>query len=273
MAAPANSSSNLSRRLATAALLIGAVLAALYLAPGPLWLGLLALFIAAASWEWARLLGFGPILRHGFVGLNTVLGIALLTSPLPLEYGLLPAAAFWFLLTPLWLARGWGLPGPLAGAVVGALLIVPAALAMHSLREQNPHLLLMFIALTGIADSAAYFAGRAFGRRKLAPTISPGKTWEGVIGAWLAITVFALLAAGLGSTHCDSGCYLRVLALFWVLLVLSVQGDLFESWVKRRAGVKDSGALLPGHGGVLDRVDSHLAVLPVAALFWIWFFA
>jgi phosphatidate cytidylyltransferase len=121
------------------------------------------------------------------------------------------------------------------------------------------------------ADVAAYFAGRAFGRHKLAPEISPGKTWEGVIGAALAVSVYWSLVAALVpefGSHFVSG-------LVWVLLltVASIQGDLFESWMKRLAGLKDSGRLLPGHGGLLDRVDALTSTLPFAALYFAYPFA
>jgi phosphatidate cytidylyltransferase len=128
-------------------------------------------------------------------------------------------------------------------------------------RERSPWLLLGVMALVWIADSAAYYAGRRFGRRKLAPGISPGKSWEGVAGAGIALALYAsaISAAIVG---------LRIpvaLALSAALLYFSILGDLFESWMKRLAGVKDSGTILPGHGGVLDRIDALTAALPIAA--------
>jgi phosphatidate cytidylyltransferase len=129
---------------------------------------------------------------------------------------------------------------------------------------------MVVVGIVVIADSAAYFSGRRFGKHKLAPSISPGKTWEGAIGAWLAITVYALIVHIASPAACGLKCLPQVLAAFWMLFVLSVLGDLFESALKRQAGIKDSGNLLPGHGGVLDRIDSLTAVLPAAALFWLW---
>ena len=134
--------------------------------------------------------------------------------------------------------------------------------------------LLSVLVIVWLADTGAYFAGRAFGRRKLAPSISPGKSWEGAIGGWLLVLLVAagVLASGLqaptlvshfAGTH---GLALGALALT-VLVAFSVVGDLFESQLKRQAGVKDSSALLPGHGGVLDRIDALLPVLPLALLF------
>ena len=267
-----NSLSGTSLRLVTGVGLIAAVLLAVYAAPAALWTGLVVLFLAAAAWEWSRLIGFGPILRHLFVGTTAIAGVLLATSPAAaFPHAYLLAALFWAVVAPLWLVRGWSLPSPLLGWIVGWLLLLPAGLALLYLRGQSPHLLLVFIALSAIADSAAYFTGRAFGRRKLAPRISPGKTWEGAMGAAVFVALFALLLAWFGPLACNLACIGQVVAAFLILFALSVEGDLFESWIKRRAGVKDSGAWLPGHGGVLDRVDSHLAVLPVAALFWMWF--
>jgi phosphatidate cytidylyltransferase len=127
------------------------------------------------------------------------------------------------------------------------------------------------MAIVWIADTAAYFAGRRFGRRKLAPSISPGKTWEGVYGALAAVAIYALLllpfAAAAGYTRPLDA----IAAAIWVGLALlltglSIIGDLFESQVKRQRGVKDSGGILPGHGGVLDRIDALTAAMPPAAL-------
>jgi phosphatidate cytidylyltransferase len=127
------------------------------------------------------------------------------------------------------------------------------------------------MAIVWIADTAAYFTGRAFGRRKLAPMVSPGKSWEGVYGAWVAVVLYALLLVPLAAA---AGYRLSVdvvtvviwLALIFVIASASVVGDLFESLLKRQAGVKDSGTLLPGHGGVLDRIDALLAAMPLAAV-------
>ncbi len=266
-----SSLSGTSLRVATGAGLLAAVLLALYAAPPPLWTALVLLFLAAAAWEWARLLAFGPLLRHLYAGATALVGVLLATGPAPaLPHAYVAAAAFWAVLAPLWLARLGALPGPGLGWLAGWVVLLPAGLALVYLRGESPHLLLAFIALTAIADSAAYFAGRAFGRRKLAPRISPGKTREGALGAAAAVAAYGLLLALFGPWACDLGCIVQVVAGCLILFVLSVEGDLLESWIKRRAGVKDSGAILPGHGGVLDRVDSHLAVLPVAALLWMW---
>jgi phosphatidate cytidylyltransferase len=137
-------------------------------------------------------------------------------------------------------------------------VLVPAGLAMVALTAAEA---LLVLAVVWIADTAAYFAGRRWGRRKLAPSISPGKTWEGAGGALIGGAAYAMIL----SVFLEGN--LMVFVGMAVLLVaVSIVGDLFESAAKRQAGVKDSGTLLPGHGGMLDRIDSATAVLPVAAL-------
>ena len=117
-----------------------------------------------------------------------------------------------------------------------------------------------------VADSAAYFAGHRWGRRKLAPTVSPGKTWEGAAGAAVAVAVYHGLIWNFGFSQHMPNLAIPAAVLVAVLFPLSIIGDLFESWIKRQAGVKDSGRLLPGHGGVLDRIDALTSTLPLAAL-------
>jgi phosphatidate cytidylyltransferase len=141
---------------------------------------------------------------------------------------------------------------------------------MVALHERSPWLLLAAMALVWVADIAAYFAGRAYGRRKLAPAISPGKTWEGAIGAVAAVLVYGLAVMAFAGGLPSFG-LLLVSALALVLLTaMSIVGDLFESLMKRQAEVKDSSQLLPGHGGVLDRIDSLTATLPLLALVLLW---
>jgi len=149
--------------------------------------------------------------------------------------------------------------------VAGWVVLVCAWYALYLL-QVNPARLLALLAVVWIADTAAYFAGRRFGQHKLAPTISPGKTWEGVIGAALAVGVYYALLWWLIAPRFLGNNFAGDLLLVSGIAVLSVEGDLFESWMKRRAGLKDSGSILPGHGGVLDRIDGAVAVLPLAAL-------
>jgi phosphatidate cytidylyltransferase len=143
--------------------------------------------------------------------------------------------------------------------------------AVVALQTRSPGVLLAMMAIVWIADTAAYFAGRRFGRRKLAPSISPGKTWEGVYGALAAVAIYALLLVPLAAAAGYTRPLDAIAAAIWVALTLlltglSIIGDLFESQLKRQRGVKDSGAILPGHGGVLDRIDALTAAMPPAAL-------
>jgi phosphatidate cytidylyltransferase len=164
------------------------------------------------------------------------------------------------ILAPLWLALGVRAQHRALLAASGFIVLVPAGVALVRLRPEN---VLQVLVLVWIADTAAYFVGRTWGRRRLAPGISPGKTWEGAWGGIAAALAYAMIG----------GTFLQGIAgwpgyfFFGVLLaVISIVGDLFESAAKRQAEVKDSGTLLPGHGGILDRIDSATAVLPVAAL-------
>ena len=261
-------------RALTAAVLLAALLAALLLLAREVFAALVALIAALGAREWARLLGLtaGRALGYAFACALAYVLLALWLLPQasasPPRLGLwLLAVLFWGVVVPTWLARGvtQGSRGRLAAA--GFMVLVPAALAMAALASG---MLLALLGLVWIADTAAYLAGRAFGRRKLAPSISPGKTWEGVAGAMLASLAYAIILAAwwpeLGR-RVTGVVWLAYLAGAVILCATSILGDLFESALKRQSGVKDSGSLLPGHGGVLDRIDSATAVLPVGALF------
>jgi phosphatidate cytidylyltransferase len=154
---------------------------------------------------------------------------------------------------------------PVVLGAVGWVAMVPMWLALVRL-QPTPWALLLVMSIVWIADTAAYLAGKSFGKHKLAPLISPGKTWEGALGALVAVAVYygaILLLVDSANRYFTPAAGLGV---FVAILVLSVEGDLFESWLKRQAGVKDSGQILPGHGGILDRVDGLTATMPLAAL-------
>ena len=181
------------------------------------------------------------------------------------------ATAFWIVAAPLWLARK-ARPSPGTCAVAGWLVVWPTWYAFVVLRDASPWLLLAIAALVWVADIAAYFAGRKFGRHKLAPAVSPGKTWEGVAGAMLGVALYGVALDYVAQAHPTplSGIFgfslgVPVIVAMLGLAALSVVGDLFESWMKRGAGLKDSSSLLPGHGGILDRIDALTSTLPVAA--------
>ncbi|MEE8617934.1 MAG: phosphatidate cytidylyltransferase [Nitrosomonadaceae bacterium] len=143
------------------------------------------------------------------------------------------------------------------------MLLLPTCLALYQLRAIDPLLLLGFMTAVWVSDSAAYFVGRALGRHKLASKISPGKTWEGVAGALIAVSIYALTWGYLAGEKTQT---MLLVPLLLVLVVLGIIGDLFESLMKRHAGVKNSGNILPGHGGILDRIDALTSTLPVAVL-------
>jgi len=261
----------LKARVQTALFLIAGFLAVLFWLPAPGPTLVFAVVAALAAWEWAGLMKLERTGRLLFVGL--VLLPCLLAGYRPdLAFAELWAIAsiFWLCVAPLWLKYRWTLAGnkPL-GLALGVALIVPTWAALVALHARGAWLLLAAMALVWVADIAAYFAGRAFGRHKLAPAISPGKTWEGVAGAVVGVMLYGyLLREALTEMHRVDA---LVLALGLALLTaLSIVGDLFESLLKRQANVKDSSQLLPGHGGVLDRIDSQISTLPLVALTLHW---
>lgn len=270
----------LATRILTAAVLVPLVLAALYLLP-PRAFGvvMLAVVLAAAS-EWAQLVGLARLSWLLFVGGTLLLGVNLLFGPAGFEHGFPPgvvlavcgaATLFWVFVAPSWVVKRWPPRSPLVMALTGWIVLIGAWLALVELQARSPTLVLAAMATVWIADSAAYFAGRAFGRRKLAPEVSPGKSWEGVYGALAAVALYACALVPFAGAAGYRGYIDATSIALWVALALalvgvSVVGDLFESLLKRHAGVKDSGSLLPGHGGVLDRTDALLAAMPPAAL-------
>lgn len=259
-----------ARRILTAATMLAVFVPAVLWAPAWLWSILIAGVVGMAAHEWARLSHF-PLLsvRVYAAGLTLcalVLPHVMESSWADFHAGLIYVSiAFWLLVAPLWLLGQWKLPQAFVRAVVGVAVLLPTWAALLYLHARGPGVLLGVMAVVWIADTAAFFAGRQFGRHKLAPTISPGKTWEGVAGALVALAVYsALLGQYVG---------MPLLSLFLMvagLLYLSVLGDLFESWIKRLSGMKDSGNVLPGHGGVLDRIDALTSTLPIATGMLMW---
>jgi len=242
--------------------LIAALLAALFLLPRPWLAALLAAICALGGFEWAKLCRFGRAAARAYAA-AMAFGLIVLYNTPPWQPAFVVSAVFWIALAPPWMWRGVGAHHVKALAVVGFVVLLPTALAMAVL---PPLQVLLVLGLVWIADTAAYFAGRAWGRHKLAPSISPGKTREGAIGGLLGALAYAIICGAL----LEGVRWLPYLAAAALLAVLSILGDLFESAVKRQAAVKDSGALLPGHGGILDRVDSATATLPLAALMLPW---
>ncbi len=268
-------------RIVTAAVLVPAVLAGMFLLPPRAWGFAALLVVVAGAHEWAMLAGFERRRWLIFVGGTFLIGVNLLLLggdgfeqgwPDSVVLAVCGAATvFWLAIAPFWLARRWKLANPLLAAAVGWLVLIATWVAMVELQARSPWLVLAAMAIVWIADTAAYFTGRAVGRHKLAPEISPGKTWEGVAGALAAVAIYALVLALWAPGFAYSGPRTPavaggVIVLAMALAGISVLGDLLESLLKRQRGVKDSGRVLPGHGGVLDRIDALMAALPVATV-------
>lgn len=260
----------LASRVLTAGLLLAVFVPAVLWAPGWLWSVLMAGVVGMAAYEWARLSHFPAWVARSYAGL---LALVAVTLPFVLGGGwpafrtglVVTAAAFWLVVAPLWLLGRWQVPQPFVRAAVGVILLLPTWAALQYLHARGPGILLGVMAVVWIADTAAYFFGRRFGRHKLAPVISPGKTWEGAAGAAVALVLYAwVLSLAIAMP------LLSLVIMSLALLYVSVLGDLFESWIKRVAGMKDSGSVLPGHGGVLDRIDALTSTLPLAAGLLMW---
>lgn len=281
----------LRQRILTALVLLAIVLPALFYPDPRAFNGVVLLAIAAAAWEWGRLSGWSQLLALALGAACAALCV--------LAWGLLGAAG-----APLWLwafgAGAWVLGGglllragvagwpriPQALRLLGGLLALWLAwLAVAQARGQGVNFLLSILALVWVADIGAYFAGRALGLRftrgKLAPTISPGKSWEGVWGGMLATVVLAIVWVVLDAaqptwppsfySHVQRSVgWPGLVVVVLCLAAMSVVGDLVESLIKRSVGVKDSSHLLPGHGGVLDRIDALLPTLPLAMMVFSW---
>jgi phosphatidate cytidylyltransferase len=268
-------------RVITALAILPVVLAMLFLAPDRAWALFALAIVLVGCWEWSRMCGFSGGGGRAFLALSALAAgtffLAYERSPQALFAQLatasfLASAAFWILVAPLWLANKLR-PAPWACALAGWIALLPTWAALVVLHDRSPWVLLATALLVWIADIAAYFAGRRFGRVKLAPEISPGKTREGVAGALAGVLAYGIVLklASEGralpvSPFFEGAGGVLAIALMIALVFLSVAGDLFESWMKRGAGLKDSSGLLPGHGGVLDRIDALTSTLPVAAL-------
>jgi len=266
-------------RVLTALALLPVVLGMLFLASPAAW-ALFALAIALVScWEWSRMCNLSRPGQSAYLLASGAVGAFLWLLYLRLVpgnfvaaalTGFIIAAAFWVVGAPYWLAHKLR-PSPSMCAVAGWIVAWPTWFAFVVLRDTSPWILLALAALVWVADIAAYFAGKRFGRRKLAPAVSPGKTWEGVYGAVAGVVVYGLVLAWIAHAHATplsrifEDAAVAVAAMV-ALTAVSIVGDLFESWMKRGAGLKDSSNLLPGHGGVLDRIDALTSTLPVAAL-------
>ncbi|WLI91454.1 phosphatidate cytidylyltransferase [Massilia sp. R2A-15] len=274
----------LKTRIITAVALLAVLLPVLYFHDPIAFAVVVTVFFGAAIWEGFRLFNPGSA--------RALLIAAAWTAAFVYAFFVAHQAVmlFWFAISALiWLLRlapslKIGLPalGTTANTMLSltyAIAIVACFAAIVALFRHSPAYLLSVMALVWIADIGAYAAGKAFGKHKLAPSISPGKSWEGAIGGAIAVFVIAASTVIFGGAALADTFAVHVQAKFgWavlaailaVIVAASIVGDLFESQLKRRAGVKDSSSLLPGHGGVLDRIDALIPVLPLAALIDTW---
>lgn len=269
------------QRITTALFLAPLPVLAVLLLPTPWLAAALALVLLAGLWEWTAFAGIHDRLpRAAFLTANALLMAALIWGGGPSLFTLkllsLVGVLWWLAAVPLWLARPAFASADTSAnramkLMAGTLGIVPAWCALgwlHAEGPLGPRWTLYALLVVWIADSGAYFAGSKFGRRKLAPSISPGKTWEGVYGGLAATALLAVLGFPLLGLDWTSLPALLVATL--LVAGVSVVGDLFESLMKRHSGVKDSGAVFPGHGGLMDRLDSILAALPVFVVAKAW---
>ena len=268
----------LKQRLITAVLLVALFLCSLFFLPLEGFVVYVSIMVLGCAWEWSNLSGFRTkrlrlfycavslLLMFFSASFTHVLDSIAIDENAVKQYLLLTSS--WWAVALLWV-QGYPSSSVLWGqrwvrAVIGWLVFVPSWLALIYLYQthQGPWLILLVVCVVIAADTGAYFFGRAFGKRKLAADVSPGKSWEGFLGGVLCCVLLSLFIAW----RTDFNEWLTILIVIIPTALVSVLGDLFESMMKRHRGIKDSGTILPGHGGVLDRLDSLTAAAPVFAL-------
>ena len=273
----------LKQRLLTAAILVPLVIWGILRLPTEYLAMVLALFVMQGGWEWTGLMKITSVAKRGLYVVVVAAGLAgswFVLHDHSSNWMALPVLSlFWWLLAIALVSQfpnsvtRWS--SSVAQAIIGLIVLVPtwlAVVALHQSGEQGPLLVMYLLSLIWVADSGAYFGGRAWGKHKLAPAVSPGKTWEGVASGAALSLAYAVGAAQVLALPGNQWPLFVVLSLVTVLF--SVLGDLTESMFKRHAGIKDSGTLLPGHGGVLDRIDSVTAAAPVFVVgYWLGGFA
>lgn len=260
----------LKTRIITALLLVTAFLPMLFMFSNMAWAIMMLGVSVLAIYEWGNLIDLSQLATRAYTVIFATLGGIILFFMSENGFHWLfyqslfvfvITLAFWVLVVPVLLTKFIVIQNKFLLLLLGFLLIAPLWLALVSAKGADPLLLLALLSTIWIADIAAYFSGKRFGKRKLAPSISPGKTWEGVFGALIAVSMFgcALYFSGAANS-------LAIFPLLWMVALLGVVGDLFESLIKRQMNKKDSGNLLPGHGGILDRIDGVVPSLPIAIL-------
>jgi phosphatidate cytidylyltransferase len=257
--------SGLRQRVGTGLLLAALVIGILLWLPPGVAVAAVMVVVAAGAWEWAGFAGITAQWHRFAYAAAVMLCVALAWRvPPPVLVVLLWCSAAWWILATVWVVLAPGAGGRWAAGTAGFVVLVPAALGLGKLATLVPHgqvLLLFLLVLVAAADVGAYFGGRSFGRRKLAPRVSPNKTWEGFWSGAVAAGGAALVGGWLLGEPLVSWVGVSI-----VVALASVVGDLVESMFKRQAGLKDSSSLLPGHGGVLDRLDSLSAAGPMFLL-------
>jgi phosphatidate cytidylyltransferase len=265
----------LKQRVITAIILFALFLAAVFGLPTLGWQLLVLVVVWQGAVEWARLSGLSGraasfywlltlTMMAGMVWFDNSVALQLKAQVHLAWYFL--AVLLWVFVVPAWLIAGWRPQNAWLMGVVGWIVLLPTGLAMIDLRALSPWLLLFVMTVVMMADISAYFTGKRFGKNKLAPAISPGKTWEGVFGAMVGVTLYVIVVGWASGLYKQYPVFPGIIVAGWWWVALAVIGDLFESAVKRQAGVKDSGALLPGHGGLLDRIDALTSTLPFAGI-------
>jgi phosphatidate cytidylyltransferase len=270
----------LKARVLTAIVVLPLFLSALFFLQDIFWATFLLALAVIGSREWSQLARLSVRKTILFMLLTALVGGELLFrlsesvkidaySSDPMWVYIL-SAAFWLVGAPLYLKQLYVVKNPYIWMLIGWILLLPTCLALYQLRTISPLLLLGVMATIWISDTAAYFTGRSFGKHKLAPTISPNKTWEGVAGALIAVLIYGLVWDYWLN---EESLALTLLPLLLFMAILGIIGDLYESLIKRHANVKDSGNILPGHGGILDRIDALTSSLPFAILALLIFYS
>ena len=265
----------LKTRIITAIVLLGLFLPALFWLPLLPWATLMLGLTLVCLREWAGFLKLNKLQTRTYLTVSALAGVVVLVLLLQLGFHwffyhalhmFVLASLFWLAIVPISLFCNTFSKNVFLNALIGWGLMMSLWMSLIAAKEVNPYVLLVIISTIWLADSAAYFAGKQFGRHKLAPAISPGKTWEGVLGALLAVAIYAMGLKLLGAVSTW-----WILPGLWIVTIAGVYGDLFESFFKRRANLKDSGQFLPGHGGLLDRVDGVIPALPIGMCLLFWF--
>lgn len=252
-------------RIRTALILVTIVLLCMFITPSPFpMMGLMLVTVAIAGFEWAKLINNQqPIIFAVIVTLISGIGLFFPMLAAPIWWS---ALLIW-LISLIWVAQypvkvNWYNKSL---NLLGVILLAATAIAIFALWERSPWWLMYVFSLVWSADSGAYFVGRALGKRKLAPYVSPNKSIEGLMGG-ITVAMLVVIAVAFTQLNLQGYQFAAFMVLSLITIMASVQGDLFESMLKRQAGIKDSGSILPGHGGVLDRIDSLMAATPIFAL-------